>query len=64
MTVSRGRLAVTRGAARDPDATLRTDAPTLRDLAFGRRRLGEATAAGAVRVEGDSAALRRLLEAF
>ena len=64
VAVADGRLAVTRGSAEDADATIQTDAPTLRDLAFGRRRLGEATAAGAVRVEGDSAALRRLLEAF
>jgi DNA-binding HxlR family transcriptional regulator len=64
VTVSRGRLAVTRGAARDPDATLRTDAPTLRDLAFRDRRLDEAAAAGTVAVQGDGAAVQRLLDAF
>jgi len=64
VAVADGRLAVTRGSAKDADTTVQTDAPTLRDLAFGRRLLDEATAAGAVRVEGDGGALRRVLEAF
>jgi DNA-binding HxlR family transcriptional regulator len=34
VAVADGRLSVTRASAKDPDATLRTDAPTLRELAF------------------------------
>jgi alkyl sulfatase BDS1-like metallo-beta-lactamase superfamily hydrolase len=64
VTVADGRLAVRRGGARDADATLQADGPTLRALAFGGRRLDEAATAGAVRVEGDGAALQRLLDAF
>ena len=64
VTVAGGRLSVTRASAKDPDATLRTDAPTLRELAFRRRRLDDAAAAGAVEVDGDRAAVQRLLDAF
>jgi DNA-binding HxlR family transcriptional regulator len=64
VTVAAGRLSVTRASARDPDATLRTDVPTLRELAFRKRRLDDAVAAGAAAIEGDRAALQRLLDAF
>jgi DNA-binding HxlR family transcriptional regulator len=64
LTVSGGRLVVRRGSRKDPDASLRTDAATLRDLAFRERRLDEAAAAGAVELAGDGAALQRLLDAF
>ena len=64
VTVAGGRLSVTRASAKDPDATLRTDAPTLRELAFRKRRLDDAAAAGAVEIEGDRAAVQRLLDAF
>jgi DNA-binding HxlR family transcriptional regulator len=64
VTVAGGRLCVTRASAREPDATLRTDVPTLRELAFRKRRLDDAAAAGAVAVEGDRAVLQRLLDAF
>jgi DNA-binding HxlR family transcriptional regulator len=64
VTVAGGRLAVTRASAKDPDATLRTDVPTLRELAFRKRRLDDATAAGAAAIEGDRAAVQRLLDAF
>jgi DNA-binding HxlR family transcriptional regulator len=63
VTVADGALAVTRGGAGGADATIRTDARTLRALAFGGRRLDEAQAAGAVEVEGDGAAAQRLLDA-
>ena len=53
-----------RVGAQDPDATLRTDVPTLRELAFRNRRLDDAAAAGAVEVDGDRAAVQRLLDAF
>ncbi len=64
VTVAGGRLSVTRASAKDPDATLRTDVPTLRELAFRRRRLNDAAATGAVEVDGDRAAVQRLLDAF
>jgi DNA-binding HxlR family transcriptional regulator len=64
VTVAAGRLSVTRASAKDPDATLRTDVPTLRELAFRKRRLDDAVAAGAAAIEGDRAALQRLLDAF
>ena len=64
VAVAGGRLSVTRASAKDPDATLRTDVPTLRELAFRTRRLDDAAAAGAVEVDGDRAAVQRLLDAF
>jgi ubiquinone biosynthesis protein UbiJ len=64
VAVAGGRLSVTRASAKDPDATLRTDVPTLRELAFRKRRLDDAAAAGAVEVDGDRAAVQRLLDAF
>ena len=64
VTVAGGRLSVTRASAKDPDATLRTDVPTLRELAFRKRRLDDAAAAGAVAIEGDRAAVQRVLDAF
>ncbi|MGZ4280379.1 MAG: alkyl sulfatase C-terminal domain-containing protein [Solirubrobacteraceae bacterium] len=64
VAVTGGRLSITRASAKDPDATLRTDAPTLRELAFRKRRLDDAAAAGGVAIDGDGAALQRLLDAF
>ena len=64
VAVSGGRLVITRVAAKGADATVQTDAATLRDLAFRDRRLDDAAAAGAVAVEGDRAAFERLLDAF
>ena len=37
---------------------------TLRELAFRKRRLDDAAAAGAVEVDGDRVAVQRLLDAF
>lgn len=62
--VAQGRLAVARAEAGEPDATLSTDVATLRELAFRKRRLDDAAAAGAVAVEGDRATVQRLLDAF
>jgi DNA-binding HxlR family transcriptional regulator len=64
VAVSGGRLSVTRASAKDPDATLRTDVPTLRELAFRKRRLDDAAAAGAAAIEGDGAVVQRLLDAL
>ncbi len=64
VAVAGGQLSVARTSPKDPDATLRTDVPTLRELAFRKRRLDEAAAAGAVALDGDGAAVQRLLDAF
>jgi DNA-binding HxlR family transcriptional regulator len=64
VTVADGRLSIARASARDPDVTLRTDASTLRELAFRKRRLDDAAAVGAVAIDGDRAAAQRLLDAF
>ena len=64
VTVAGGRLSITRAVAKDPDASLRTDAPTLRELAVRKRRLDDAAAAGDVAIGGDRATAQRLLDAF
>jgi DNA-binding HxlR family transcriptional regulator len=64
IAVTGGRLSVTRASTEVPDATLRTDVPTLRELAFRKRRLDDAAAAGDVAIDGDRAAAQRLLDAF
>jgi DNA-binding HxlR family transcriptional regulator len=64
VTLAGGRLAITRGSAKDADATVRTDVQTMRDLAFAGRRVDEAAASGAVALEGDGDTLQRLLDAF
>ena len=62
--VSDGRFAITRGSAETADATVDTNVETMRDVAFGGRRVDDAAASGALRVEGDRHALRRLIDAF
>jgi len=64
VTVAGGRLSVTRASAKDPDATLRASVPTLRELAFRKRRLDAAVAAGDAAIDGDRATVQRLLDAF
>ena len=64
VTLAGGRLAITRGSAKDADATVQTDVQTMRDLAFAGRRVDEAAASGAIALEGDGDALQRLLDAF
>jgi DNA-binding HxlR family transcriptional regulator/putative sterol carrier protein len=64
IAVGGGRLSVTRASAKDPDATLRTSVATLRELAFRKRRLNAAAAAGDVAIDGDRATVQRLLDAF
>jgi len=64
VAVANGRLAVTRASAENADATVHTDVETLRDVAFGGRRVDEAAASGALRVEGDGDALQHVLDAF
>ena len=64
LAVAGGRLSVTRAGAKDPDATLRTDVGTLRELAFRKRGLDDAAAAGDVAIDGDPATVQRVLDAF
>ena len=63
LTVDGGRLTAVRGTAGEPDAVLAGPGGVLRPVAFGRRRLDDALAAGDLRVAGDAAAVRRLLAA-
>ena len=62
--VSDGRFTVTRASAENADTTVDTNVATMRDVAFGGRRIDDAAASGDLRVEGDRDALRRLLDAF
>jgi DNA-binding HxlR family transcriptional regulator/putative sterol carrier protein len=64
VAVADGRLAVTRASAEHADATVHTDVATIRDVAFGGRRVEDAAASGALRVEGDGDALQRVFDAF
>ncbi|GAB3302653.1 winged helix-turn-helix transcriptional regulator [Geodermatophilus aquaeductus] len=61
LTVAGGRLAAVRGADGRPDAVLAGPPAVLRPVAFGRRPLDDALAAGDLRVEGDADVVRRLL---
>ncbi|MBM7804593.1 DNA-binding HxlR family transcriptional regulator [Geodermatophilus bullaregiensis] len=63
LTVDGGRLSAVRGTAGAPDAVLAGPPAVLRAVAFGRRSLDAALDDGAVRIEGDDAAVRRLLAA-
>ncbi|PRY50745.1 HxlR family transcriptional regulator [Geodermatophilus tzadiensis] len=63
LTVGDGRLSAVRGAAPGADASLAGPAAVLRPVAFGRRPLDAALAAGDLRVDGDAAVVRRLLAA-
>lgn len=62
--LDRGALSITRGAPRSADATITADAATLRAVAFGDRRLAEATAEGSIELAGDTAAARRFFRCF
>jgi DNA-binding HxlR family transcriptional regulator len=62
--VANRRLELTRGNVEQPDATLHTDAATLRKLVFGDRQLDAALSVGDVTVSGDRPALSTLLKLF
>ena len=64
LSVSKRQLAVSREVSGKADATIATDAPTLRQLAFGRRELARAVRQGEVQVEGDEALAQRFLLLF
>ncbi len=62
--VSDGLFGVARGSVTNSDATIQTDAQTVRDLAFGDRRVDDAVASGALQLRGDGVTLQRLFDAF
>jgi DNA-binding HxlR family transcriptional regulator len=62
--VAGGRLALARGAAESPDATIAADIGTLMSVLWRGMDLDEALAAGAMQVEGDRRAAERFLNAF
>lgn len=64
LQVAAGRLDLERGGADGADATIETDAATLRSLVFGSRQLADAVRSGSLRTEGDEEAIARLLRLF
>jgi DNA-binding HxlR family transcriptional regulator len=58
--VAEGRVALARGRATSPDATIETSAAVFRSLVFGGHRLGDADA----KVVGDSGLMARFLTLF
>ena len=62
--VDRGRLEVTPGSSDSADAVIETDPATFYELVARCIEPADALARGAVRVEGDPAALDRFLSAF
>jgi DNA-binding HxlR family transcriptional regulator len=63
LDVADGRLSAVRGSDR-PDAVLAGPSAVLRPVAFGRRSLDDALAAGDLRIDGDADVVRRLLGAL
>ena len=59
-----GGLAVARGAADRPDATIVTDPDTLSAVLWRGRPVADAQRAGELTIEGDKAAAKRLLRLF
>jgi DNA-binding HxlR family transcriptional regulator len=64
LDVADGRLEIARGSAPAPDATVETDPGTLASVLWHGRRLDEARRAGDLAIEGDRAAVTRLLALF
>jgi DNA-binding HxlR family transcriptional regulator len=63
-TVGEGRLEITPGAARSPEAIVKTDAGTLLALAHRRRELADALGKGEIEIDGDRRAVERFLGLF
>jgi DNA-binding HxlR family transcriptional regulator len=59
-----GRITLGRGAQEAPDAIVETDAGTLSAVIWQGRELAEALSAGDLRIEGDRAAVTRLITLF
>jgi DNA-binding HxlR family transcriptional regulator len=64
LDVADGRIEVARGSAPAPDATIETDPGTLASVLWHGRKVDEARRAGDLSVEGDRAAVTRLLALF
>jgi alkyl sulfatase BDS1-like metallo-beta-lactamase superfamily hydrolase len=64
LDVADGRIEVARGGAADPDAAIETDPGTLAAVLWHGRKLDEARRAGDLAIEGDRAAVTRLLGLF
>jgi DNA-binding HxlR family transcriptional regulator len=64
LDVADGRIEVARGSAPAPDATIETDPGTLASVLWHGRKVDEARRAGDLAVEGDRAAVTRLLALF
>jgi DNA-binding HxlR family transcriptional regulator/putative sterol carrier protein len=62
--VAEGRFEIVRGVAEQPDATIETDPATLAALVYEGRPLAEALRTGDIKIEGDEAAVERLLTLF
>jgi DNA-binding HxlR family transcriptional regulator len=62
--VSGGRIELARGSADQPDATIDTDLGALSAVIWGGRSLADAQRAGEMRIEGDEAAVERLVGLF
>ena len=62
--VANQQIALARGSAREPDATIETDPNTLAALVYDNRDLGEALRAGKLKYEGDKSAVKRFLSLF
>jgi len=64
LEVSDGGIAVARGGADRPDATIHTDPSTLAAVLWAGRRLADAKRAGDLRIDGDQAAVARFVRLF
>lgn len=62
--VAEGEIELARGSAEDPDAILTTNVATLMILAFAGHPLADALRTGELTIEGDRAAVARLVGAF
>jgi DNA-binding HxlR family transcriptional regulator/putative sterol carrier protein len=64
IAVSDDEIEVARGDADQPDATIEADPATLAAVLWGGRSLAGAQRAGDIRIEGDRAAVERLVRVF
>ena len=64
LDVADGRIEIARGSAPAPDAAIETDPGTLAGVLWHGRKLDEARRAGNLAIEGDRAAVDRLLALF
>ena len=64
IAVADGEIEVARGDADRPDATIDTDPDTLNAVLWGGRSLADAQRSGRMTIEGDKAAVKRLVRLF